>query len=233
MDNPMIRFLEERARQPFAPVNDDVFILVLLVAGFLLVIALADKTCYLRQLVASYSIGHSRQFSDEVRSSRSVYIRFLLLLQTCLSFSLCVGNGLFASEVVTSRPDMLKALLFCAIGAAVWLLIKLFLFSFVNSILFFPLQRKEWNKVYADTFIMLGIVLFFFAVVSTFFHLSANMFSIITLTMVAVAETWLSVKAFHIFFGKKYGGLHLLLYLCTLEWIPFLAIGKFFVQSSL
>ena len=233
MDNPMIRFLEEREKLPFAPVSDDVFILVLLVASFLLVLALADKTCYLRQLVASYSIGHSRQFSDEVRSSRSVYMRFLLLLQTCLSVSLCAGNGLFVSKVVTARPDMLKALLFCAIGAAVWLLVKLLLFSLVNSILFFSSQRKEWSKVYTDTYIMLGIILFPFAVIGTFFRLSANTFFLITLTIVAVAETWLSVKAFHIFFGKKYGSLHLLLYLCTLEWIPLLVIGKFFVQNNL
>ena len=134
----MIRALEERGTQPFAPVNDDIFILVLLFAGLLMVIALADRTCYLRQLFAGYSLGHSRRFSDEVRTSRSIYIRILLLLQTCISAALCAVNGLFASNGIASRSDMLNILLFGAAGVAAWLLIKTILYSIVNAILFFP-----------------------------------------------------------------------------------------------
>jgi len=233
MDNPMIRALEERAALPFSPANDDVFTLVLLFVVFLLVIIFTDKTCYLKQLIAVYSIGHAHQFSDESRTSRGVYIRLLLLLQTCIISSLCVGNGLYVSGIVTSRPDMLKTLLICAVAAAVWLLLKLLLYHLVNSILFYPSQRKGWNKVYADTFIILGFALFPLALAGTYFDLSAKAFFIISLTIVAAAEMWLAVKAFHIFFVKKHGGLQLMLYLCTLEWLPLLVIGKFFVQNIL
>ena len=233
MDNPMIRALEERGTQPFAPVNDDVFILILLFAGLLMFIALADRTCYLKQLFAGYSLGHSHRFSDEVRTSRSFYIRILLLLQACISAGLCAVNGLFALGGISSRPDMLKVLLFGAAGFATWLLIKTLLFSLVNAILFTPPQAKAWNQVYSDTFIILGIALFLFAIVGTFFSLSAYTLSIIALTLVAVAETWLAVKAFYIFFVKKYGSLHFIVYLCTLEWIPLLVLVKFLVQSNL
>ena len=37
-------------------------------------------------------------------------------------------------------------------------------------------------------------------------------------------------KAFHIFLAKKYGGLQLFVYLCTLELIPLLLVGKALVQ---
>lgn len=233
MDNPMIQAFEKWTSQAFAPVNDDVFIIVLLFAGLLLVIAITDKNCYLRQLFAGYSLGHSRRFSDEVRSSRSIYIRILLIVQACISFSLCLGNGLFASNMISSHADLLKVLLWGAVGVAAWLLIKTIFFSIVNAILFTPPQTSAWNQVFTDTFIILGIALFPFAVVGTFFNLSTSTLSIIALTMIAVAEIWLSVKAFHIFFVKKYGGLQLLLYLCTLEWIPLLVIGKFFIQKGL
>lgn len=232
MDNPMIRALEERGTQPFAPVNDDIFILVLLFAGLLMVIALADRTCYLRQLFAGYSLGHSRRFSDEVRTSRSIYIRILLLLQTCISAALCAVNGLFASNGIASRSDMLNILLFGAAGVAAWLLIKTILYSIVNAILFTPPQTKVWNQVYTDTFIILGIALFIFAIVSTFFRLSVSVLSIIALTLAALAEIWLAVKAFHIFFAKKYGSLQIIVYLCTLEWIPLLVLGKLLIQSN-
>ncbi|MBR4337331.1 MAG: DUF4271 domain-containing protein [Bacteroidaceae bacterium] len=233
MDNPMIQAFERWTSQPFAPVNDDIFIIVLLFAGLLLVIAITDKNCYLRQLFAGYSLGHSRRFSDEVRSSRSIYIRILLIVQACISFSLCLANVLYATGIISSHADLLNMLLWSAVGAITWLLIKTILFNIINAILFTPAQTLAWNQVFTDTFIISGIALYPFAVVGTFFNLSASTHSIIALTMAAVAETWLSVKAFHIFFVKKYGGLQLLLYLCTLEWIPLLVIGKFFVQKGL
>ena len=60
--NPMLKAFEERASQPFSPMGDDVFVGILLLLALLLATVLADNTCYLRQLVASYSIGHSRLF---------------------------------------------------------------------------------------------------------------------------------------------------------------------------
>ena len=233
MDNPMIRALEERGTQAFSPVNDDVFILILLACSFLLLLAFADDTCYFKQLVRNYSIGHSHQLSDEVRTSRAFYMRILLLLQACVSSSLCVGNGLFVSGAVSSRPDMLKALLFGFAGIIVWMVLKTLLYMLVNSLVFFSRQKNEWTQVYGDTFIMWGLASFAFAVVSTFFSMSFTTFSIIAITIVAAAEIWLSVKAFQIFFAKRYGGLQLLLYLCTLEWIPLLVLGKIFVKNVL
>ena len=104
--------------------------------------------------------------------------------------------------------------------------------AIVNAILFTPPQTKVWNQVYTDTFIILGIALFIFAIVSTFFRLSVSVLSIIALTLAALAEIWLAVKAFHIFFAKKYGSLQIIVYLCTLEWIPLLVLGIFLIQSN-
>jgi len=231
--NPMLQALEERASQPFTPVGDDVFVGILLLMALLLAVVLADSTCYLRQLVAGYSIGHSRRFSDEVRTSRALYIRLALLLLASVSTSLCLVNLLHASGSLPGRTEALTALLGGMAGVALWMLLKVTLYSLVNAILFTPPQTAAWNQVYTDTFIIMGIVSFLYAVAGTFFPLSAHVLAIIALTMVLLAEIWLSVKAFHIFFAKKYGGLHLIVYLCTLEWIPLLVLGKFYIQSSL
>ena len=103
--NPMIQTLEERASLPFAPVSDDVFIGVLLVVFFLLAFALSDSTCYLKQLVSRYSIGHPQSQSDEMRTSRSFLMRLLLILSASLCMALAAVVCLHAFGAVTTRPQ--------------------------------------------------------------------------------------------------------------------------------
>lgn len=231
--NPMLKALEERASQPFSPIGDDVFVGILLLLALLLAAVLADGTCYLRQLVAGYSIGHSRRLSDEVRTSRALYMRLLLLLLATVSSSFCLVNLLHASGALPGRTEALTLLLGGMAGVTLLMLLKTALYSLVGAILFTPQQTAAWNQVYTDTFIFTGIVSYLFAIAGAFFPLPPRAHVIIALTIAMLAETWLAVKAFHIFFVKKYGGLHLIVYLCTLEWIPLLVLGKFFIQSSL
>lgn len=233
MDNPMIQALEERAAQPFSPQGDDVFLIVLLGVFFLLAIVFSDSSRYLKQLVSGYSLGHSRRFSDEVRTSRSFYMRILLLLQACVCPSLCLVNGLYAAGLITDRSEALTALLYGAAGLVAWMLVKTLLYSLVNAILFTRQQSAAWNQVYADTFILTGFVWFLVAVVTTFFSLPVTAITVIALTLVCVAEIWLAVKAFHIFFVNFHGGLQLIIYLCTLEWIPLLVLAKFLIRIIL
>ena len=233
MDNPMIQALADRAAQPFSPQGDDVLLIVLLGVFFLLAIVVSDSSRYLKQLVSGYSLGHSRRFSDEVRTSRSFYMRILLLLQAAICPSLCLVNGLYAAGMVTSRPEALTTLLYGVAGVAAWMLVKILLYSLVNAILFTRQQLVAWNQVYADTFILTGLAWFVFAVVTTFFSLPLTVVTVIALTLVCMAEIWLAVKAFHIFFVNFYGGLQLFIYLCTLEWIPLLVLAKFFIRIIL
>ena len=231
--NPMLKAFEERASQPFSPMGDDVFVGILLLLALLLATVLADNTCYLRQLVASYSIGHSRRLSDEVRTSRALYMRLLLLLLATVSTSFCLVNLLHANHALSGRTEALTLLLGGMAGIALWMLLKTALYSLVGAILFTPPQTAAWNQVYADTFIITGLVSYLFAIAGAFFPLPPSALAIVALAILLLAETGLSVKAFHIFFVKKYGGLLLIVYLCTLEWIPLLVLGKFFVQSGL
>jgi len=233
MDNPMIKALEERASRPFTLVGDDLIVGVFLLACFLLAMALADHTHYLKQLVANYSIGHPRSLSEEVHTSRSFYMRLSLLLLAVVSISLVLVILSYASGHISSQSQAFSMLLWGMAGITAWMLVKTLLYSVVNIILSTPQQTNEWNQVYTDTFIILGILALVYALVGLFFNVSVSVLSLMALALLVFVEIWLSFKAFHIFFLKKYGGLLLIVYLCTLEWIPLLVVGKIFLRIVL
>lgn len=228
--NPMIQAMEQRASQPFAPVNDDVVIGILLGCFVILVIALADSNNYLRRLLPVGAIGRTRAADEDVHTSRAFYIRISLFVLAWCSTGLLLMNGAYASGKVSDRSSALMVLLWGAAGAVAWLLVKSLLFGTVNAVLFSRKEGKEWGQTYADTFLLWGMAVFVLAVLVVFFEMPLKAMSGAVLALVGIAEIWLLFKAFRIFFAKKYGVLQLFIYLCALEWIPLLVAGKVIVR---
>lgn len=228
--NPMMQALEQRAAMPYAPVRDDVVIGILLGCFFILVAAIADSSGYLQRLVSHCSSGRVHKADDEAHTSRSFYLRTLLLLQACASCSLCLALAAHADGLAANASSVLTFWLYGTVAVSATMVVKFIVFRFVNSVILTKAQSKEWIQLFYDFFILSGFLFFLLAVAGTFAELSMPTIRIAAIILFVLMETGLLLKAFPIFFAKKYGVLQFFVYLCTLEWIPLLVAGKAIVQ---
>lgn len=224
--SPLLTEWEARKTQPFTLIGDDVVVGILLLCFLIVAIALADKSHYLHQLMYNYSVGHTRAQSDNIRTSRSFYLRSTLLLQSFFSASLIFTYYQWSKGYVSDSAQCLKYLLMGVIAAAVYVIAKTALFFAVNNTLYSKQQAGIWTQIFGDTCIFAGIVFYLFAVACISFEVPSSFVEIGIVILFSLAEIWLIFKSFHIFFVKKYGVLQLFIYFCTLEFIPLLVLGK-------
>ena len=229
--NPTIQALEERAFLPFAPQSSDIIIGVLLGCLIILVFALGDRSRYLHQMVHKNSIGYSKSNDDEIHTSRSFWTRSLLLFQAFVSIGICIMYYLYMQGLATDTHDAVRWIVWGTIGTALFLLLKTILFFIIDAILFSQQEAFAWIQIYTDSFIFLGMGYFVLAVVCTLREMSSTLFVVCFVLLLVLYEIWLLLKAFHIFFSKKYGYFQLTTYLCTLEWIPLLILWKVFIEN--
>lgn len=228
--SPIIQAMEERASLPFSPIGSDIVIGVLLGCFLLLVFAFGDESRYLLQLIHNNSIGHSKSSGDEIHTSRSFWVRLFLLIQAFVSSGLCATYLLYMNGIATDNIDTAKWLILSSLAVALYLGLKIVLYIIVNTFLYTRQQTNAWIKAYTDIFLFFGIGTFAVAVCGMFFEMSIPLFIIFLSLLIVATETALMFKAFHIFFAKKYGYVQLIVYLCTLEWMPLLVLGKIFIR---
>jgi len=104
--------------------------------------------------------------------------------------------------------------------------------AFVNWIFFDKVKRDLWRRSYFFLFSVESI-LFFLVIISTIFlNLSPTVPLWIILSIGLVIKLLLLYKTFLIFFPKFHGALHLIVYFCTLEIMPILAVFKVLIRVT-
>jgi hypothetical protein len=228
--SPIIEALERRASLPFSPMNSDIVIGVLIGCFLLLVFAFGDQSRYLLQLIHNNSIGYSKSADEEIRTFRSFWVRLFLLIQTFVSSGLCITYLLYLRGIATDNIETAKWLVLSTLAMAIYLVLKIILYLIVNVFLFTWHQINAWNRAYTDLFLFFGLGTFVLAVCGIFFEMAALPFITCLVLLIIVIEIALMTKAFQIFFSKKYGYVKLFIYLCALEWMPLLVMGKIFIR---
>ena len=117
----------------------------------------------------------------------------------------------------------------------IWMLYFIFknlLSAFVNWIFFDKQKRELWRKSYFFLFSVETLLFFFIAISTIFLDLSSVISLWIILTIGLVIKFLHLYKTFLIFFPKIYGTLHLIVYFCTLEIVPLLAVFKVLIRVT-
>lgn len=117
----------------------------------------------------------------------------------------------------------------------IWMLYfitKNLLSAFVNWIFFDKTRRKMWQKSYLFLFFVETSLFFFVTISIIFLNLSSGVLLWIILTIGLVIKFLHLYKTFLIFFPKIYGTLHLIVYFCTLEIMPLLAVFKILIRVT-
>lgn len=206
---------------------NDLFVGILIVCFFVLAMVLADKGNLLGDMLRGFF--QPREYvAENVKTSRVFYMRMGMYAVFFMSLSLIMTISVVSvdpAEIMNvSRILPFSFVLFVALY-----LLKQGICRAVNWVFFDRPQAEMWYNSYSNWIILSAVPLYIVSALSVFLNWSLSIMAVIVIIYVVLIEICLLYKAFHIFCVKKYGSLQLIVYLCSLELIPLLLVGKVLV----
>ena len=203
--------------------TDDLLVAGVLVCGFVLALVLSDRKNFFPRLLKNFFLPRENAV-DSVRTTNVVHMRMGLFFVAFASVGLLLM--IYASEMSLQMVNK-GALWLAASGAVVLLyLLKMLLLVITDRIFFDKAIQKAWECSYSNWMVLSAIPLYLLTVVVVFFDLAPSTVFWLLGICVVFLEFCLLYKALHIFLTKKYGFLQIFLYLCALELMPLLVVGK-------
>ena len=227
MDDLYVMSLGERAQgiPEYAPFYTDDFLVSILLGAFLILSAvLSDKEGFLGDILKGFFLPREESSKEGFNTMRGVYMRIGTLIVSFLSVAVLISIYVLRLVDIEISLGGLILLSFGAVSA--FYIIKQSLFWVINWTFFDVRRARLWRHCYANWLMLSGVIIYPCVIFMVFLDCSANTVANALLIWLILAEICLLFKAFHIFLTKKYGVLQLFVYLCTLELIPLLFLGK-------
>ena len=201
---------------------NELWVVGVLVSTFILGAVFSDRKHYYIRLLRDFFLPRERAV-EGARTTTIAYMRMGMYLVGLSSVSLLVAIAFEDSSIMVGQ-----AYLWLLIGGVVLLcyLVKVLIFAATNRIFFDHSTVALWEYSYAAWTILASVPLYLLCVCVLFFNIPPRFIFLLLGIGVVVLEICLLYKAFHIFSSKKYGILQIFVYLCTLELMPLLVVGK-------
>lgn len=212
--------------EPYLLRNDDWITAILLFCFFVMLNIFSKSWKYILQQFSDFFFMHTeKNFLFDEEAGREKREALFLMFQTSLL------SGLFFFDFTQDSYDMSMWAVssHLLLGSYVmvclcYLGVKHILYQFVNWIFFDKQKRSQWAKAYYFLLSAEGVLLFPLAMLAVYFNLSLENTALIFLSLLFVVKILLFYKYYTIFFQKIYGVLHLIVYFCSLEILPFIGV---------
>lgn len=213
----------------------------MMVVTLLVLVVLIATWCgnrqYLNHRIQTFFVS-SRRFNNNVDNMSSAagrgFLLFSLMFATCVSFALLLCSHLSHLQVALPLPISISfsnprhAFLLLFMVGILFLLLKVAAYTAVNRTFFQHKDNQEWLSAWTLLTGLVSIPLFTLVVLQTFTPLPSQNITISTLILFILYKIAIYYKLKVNFHIKNYGSLLILLYLCTLEIAPALAVWHFF-----
>lgn len=218
---------------PYRMRSDDYVNAVLLLAFFLGALVISRSRRFLSQRIKDffYTRGHER----EATSSAAPELRgqVFLIFQTCFVLSLLFFN--YTQNYLTDVFNRISPYILLGVDAGIsvaYYLLKIGLYSLVNATFFDREKNVEWLDTYLLVTLGEGVLLLPLALLVVYFDLPFHTTAIVFLIVIVLLKILLFYKCLNIFFRRKWGFLHLILYFCTLEIAPMFVLWRAWVYGN-
>ncbi len=162
-------------------------------------------------------------------STRLVAVCLLSLTAAMVTFTYTQHDA--ASYLFPETPYILFAAFFLL--WIIYFLVKRMLTNFVNWVFFRREKIFTWKRAYTFLYVVEAMLSLVLALVVVFQPIPHEKVLLLSLCLVIFVKILLLFKTFQIFFPKMYGGLHLIVYFCTLEIMPLLVLWQVLTYSAL
>ena len=212
---------------PFRMTTDDYVGSLLLFMLAISALLLARSAHYLLVSIKAFFSSRKREnlFSD--LSDARMQGKYFFSLVLCVSLSILVYNYqqvFFPTVVDWVSPYLLLGGNFAILSMGY--LSRTLLYAFVNTVFFDKESNACWQDAYHLLTVFSGVLFLPLALLVVFYEVDFSNWQILFLFSALIVEIFLIFKTYHIFFEGVLGFLHLILYLCTLEFLPLLTLLK-------
>jgi hypothetical protein len=214
---------------PSVPNTESWVFLVLLALFFLLIYSLGRSFALISDTVNNFFQVKERSSIFSKATVNDSSLRFLLSIFAIgvLSFFACLLQH--NSSVTISIKEFGLFLL----ATSVFFCIKYLILDLIGYVFLNRINFKMAKVAYFNVVSLLGVMLFPFL----FFHIYAGEYisgiaDIISLILCVCAAILIIIKLFQIFFQKILASFYILLYLCTLEFLPLIILFKVYKLIS-
>ena len=202
---------------------DDFMICGILMCTFIMATVLSDRKHYFVRLFKAFFLPRESSM-EGVRTTNIIHLRVSMYVVSLFSVALLLTTAMESTPSGTMSYGQFWLL--SVVSVVLFYLLRLGVFSLTNRIFFDSVTTTAWEQAYASWTLLSCIPFYLLAVVVIFFDLSSHVVLLLLTMCVALLQICLLYKAFHIFSIKKYGILQIFVYLCTLELMPLLVVGK-------
>ena len=102
---------------------------------------------------------------------------------------------------------------------------KIVLYRWVNKVFFASDSNQAWNNYYLVSILTMGALLLPLTLLVVFFDLSYREAIIAYILLLSIIKMLLLYKCYRTFFKGVVGYLHIILYFCALEIVPYILLG--------
>ena len=202
---------------------DNGFVVVLFVCFFIIAAVLSDRGGYLVKMYKSYFLPHQAT-EDSVATTITFYMKLGLYVNAFLCATVCIAA--YVDKTVDEGVTNIRILgILLGVVIAVYLA-KRGLYKMVNWVILCKTEIVAWKLAYTQWTLLSGILLYPITLIAVCMDFCSRTIAILLTVYLVVVEMCLLFKAFQIFLTKKYGSLQLFAYLCALELVPLLILGK-------
>ncbi len=220
---------------PYQFMNDNFVAAALLVSFVLVAWVISRSRHFLKDQLKNFFRSPMSSQTIAERTEDELSGQFFLVFQTCFVLGI-----LFVDHVQECVPQLFEAVtphLLLAVGVAlsvVYYMVKISLYSFINTVFFTRQQTQAWQRVYLLSVLLLGLILLPLALLVVYFNLSYSTLLLLFFCTLGINKILLLYKCARIFFKSPLGLVHLFLYFCALEIVPqFLLLRALVVASAL
>lgn len=206
--------------------NDDVVTSVLLLSFVIMAWVIAASWRFLRISIKDFFYHRTRHNLFIDRADTVLRGRFFLVLQTSFLQGL-----LFFGFVQSMLPELFEGIspyLLLSISTLIILGYygaKIVLYRWVNKVFFASDSNQAWNNYYLVSILTTGALLLPLTLLVVFFDLSYREAIIAYILLLSIIKMLLLYKCYRTFFKGVVGYLHIILYFCALEVVPYILLG--------
>jgi len=206
---------------PSLPGTESWVFLVLVLLFFLLVFSIARSGSLIPETVKNFFQVKERSSIFSKATVNDFQIRIFLIV-----FSIGVLSMYAYLQLHTSGYNFsILTYSYVLIATVIFVVLKSVLLDVIGYVFLDSANSKMAKEGYFNVFSFLGISLFPFLIIQIYIPYNFNgAIEIISLILCAIAYVLIITKLFQIFFHKIIASFYILLYLCTLEFLPLFAL---------
>lgn len=218
---------------PFCFRNDDIITSLLLLLLFVSTFIVSHGWSYLVSATGEFFQGKRHNTIFDTQDDKALHGGSILVLQTIVCMGLLAFGFLddyYPQHLLTYSPYALLG--FDIAVCMVWMMLRMGLFHLVNHILFDREACHTWMRGLWLILVASGLLLLPVTLLAIYFDLSLAIQQSTLILIGGVSEILLVYKSYITFFRHRGGILHLILYLCALEFIPLLLLWRTFIWAN-